>query len=633
MKYFVLPLIICALFTAACAKKDKKPDVWHKNAGFIKSVQLSDDLGAAGIITTTDIDLNSPDEEGRTALHYAVETSANEKLISAIANSGRVNLTALDNQGYDALSRAAESNYNEEVFLALLIAGARPQDAERLLDTAYKNTNVKVPSMAGRLIIKTPWDKAQSFLDALKSGDLETLRRELPFTDIQNPSAPQQSAPLYLAIAGLNHDIVSELIKAGEDVNELIIPAQKVTPLLYAAASRPPLIVDALIKNGADVNAQDSAGQTPLMVAARLHPESVKIINLLLKNKADIKITDNNGDTALHLAARGNETPDNISVLLKAGADINAKNKFGDSPLHLAAAYNKNEIITETLLKEHAEAAAPNNAGLAPIMLAAEQNANEKLITIIAAFAPDVNAKNPQGLTPLMMAAAGNQNEKVLTALIEAGAETGDIKQLQEYAAKNKSEAVKKYMDKLAEERNPVPAARQDAAKPQNSKSKKVWYNNKAFSDAVEKGDVKALRMALGGGVNIHVMLKGSRSITALMYAAAHTQAEEIINILIKAGADVNAVNEAGDTALLVAALAAKNPAIIDALVQAGANVNAKDYGGITPLLTAAANNPEPEIINALIKNGADTSNIGELLEAASKNKNPAVKDLIQRLH
>ncbi|MDR0734705.1 MAG: ankyrin repeat domain-containing protein, partial [Elusimicrobiota bacterium] len=103
--------------------------------------------------------------------------------------------------------------------------------------------------------------------------------------------------------------------------------------------------------------------------------------------------------------------------------------------------------------------------------------------------------------------------------------------------------------------------------------------------------------------------------------------------ILIKAGADVNAVNEAGDTALLVAALAAKNPAIIDALVQAGANVNAKDYGGITPLLTAAANNPEPEIINALIKNGADTSNIGELLEAASKNKNPAVKDLIQRLH
>jgi ankyrin repeat protein len=51
----------------------------------------------------------------------------------------------------------------------------------------------------------------------------------------------------------------------------------------------------------------------------------------------------------------------------------------------------------------------------------------------------------------------------------------------------------------------------------------------------------------------------------------------EIVEILIKAGANVNARSKWGDTALMFAALAGNNIDMIGLLIKAGADVNAKN--------------------------------------------------------
>jgi ankyrin repeat protein len=170
----------------------------------------------------------------------------------------------------------------------------------------------------------------------------------------------------------------------------------------------------------------------------------------------------------------------------------------------------------------------------------------------------------------------------------------------------------------------------------QNPENKTAWYNNNKFISAIKRSDDKtllSLASDLKEPIDIQIIMSGKRSVTSLMYAIAHTHNEKIIQMLIDAGLDVNVANENGDTALMVAALLTKNPKIIEILVKAGADINAKDFEGTTALIQAAANNPEEAVLNALIAQGADTKNIGVLLEAASKNKNPKIMEILQAIH
>ena len=64
-------------------------------------------------------------------------------------------------------------------------------------------------------------------------------------------------------------------------------------------------------------------------------------------------------------------------------------------------------------------------------------------------------------------------------------------------------------------------------------------------------------------------------------------EALEAVHLLVELGADVNAVNEAGDTALHGAAWRERADSIVQFLVDRGADVNAKNHRGWTPLVIA----------------------------------------------
>ena len=89
--------------------------------------------------------------------------------------------------------------------------------------------------------------------------------------------------------------------------------------------------------------------------------------------------------------------------------------------------------------------------------------------------------------------------------------------------------------------------------------------------------------------------------------------AEEAVKILVEAGADVNAKNEADFTALHGAAFKGLNE-IIEYLVAHGADINARDFMGRTSFRMAEGSKQTfqfqewPETAALLQKIGADTS-------------------------
>ena len=104
---------------------------------------------------------------------------------------------------------------------------------------------------------------------------------------------------------------------------------------------------------------------------------------------------------------------------------------------------------------------------------------------------------------------------------------------------------------------------------------------------AAERMKYDLMKALINAGADVY------NSPPALMAAADLEQdnAEQFVNLLIEAGADVNMTNRGGYTALMTAAWRAASPNIITALVNAGADVNARDSCGQCAIAKAADRN------------------------------------------
>ena len=150
--------------------------------------------------------------------------------------------------------------------------------------------------------------------------------------------------------------------------------------------------------------------------------------------------------------------------------------------------------------------------------------------------------------------------------------------------------------------------------------------------EAVKSGNIESVR-ALLKKQPAELKLTERDGTTALHWAVRADNLE-IVRVLLRAGADVNAATREGVTPLALAAINGSVSAT-EVLLEAGANANAAMPEGETILMTAARTG-RPDVIKILLKNGADLNAhekwYGEtaLIWAAAENHPEAIKVLVE---
>jgi ankyrin repeat protein len=157
------------------------------------------------------------------------------------------------------------------------------------------------------------------------------------------------------------------------------------------------------------------------------------------------------------------------------------------------------------------------------------------------------------------------------------------------------------------------------------------WYNIERSWHGIEPIDTPLntkFLIKLGANVNVHDTKANygqTPLIAAVKYASKLSgyyknneggkdkidESLETINVLFGNNAEVNAINDYGQTALICASRYQNNGSVINIIMAHNPNVNIQDKTGRTALMYAAMNG-DYEVINTLIDNGANVNIIDE---------------------
>jgi ankyrin repeat protein len=402
-------------------------------------------------------------------------------------------------------------------------------------------------------------------------------------------------------------DLANMLVRAGANVKAA--NRYGVTPLSLACTNGNATMVEMLLKAGADPNAPLPGGETPLMTASRTG--SLAVVKTLIAHRAAVDSKDERrGQTALMwAAAEGNA--DVVQALIDADADIRVRVPSGFTPLLFAVREGHLDVV-RVLLTAGADAneAIPGEprrrgyggrlppAGASALLLAVTNGHFE-----LAAHLLDAGA-NPNADLP------GYTVLHAITAVRKPG--VGDTDPPPEGSGTMTSiELVKKLAARGAN----LNARMTKRANLNNTRLNEIGATPFMLAALTADAELMKTLAALGADPR----LTNVENSTPLMAAAglatrspgedAGTESEvlEAVQVALDLGADLNAVDNNGETAMHAAAY--KNlPKVVKFLAAKGARIdvwNKDDKFGWTPLAIAVGYRfgnfkPSPETEAAL---------------------------------
>ena len=190
--------------------------------------------------------------------------------------------------------------------------------------------------------------------DAMMRGDLAALRTLIQKrADVNAPQVDGATA-LHWAVHRDNVEAADLLLKAGAKVDAA--NRAGVTPLAMAALYGNAALIDRFLKAGADAKARGPAGETMLMLAARNgNPAAVR---LLIEGGAEVNASEPlRGTTALMWAVEQRHT-EAVKALLALGADPKAKSGPAGLPRNYLAQRVNTRAVEEAQRRRQRAAAA-----------------------------------------------------------------------------------------------------------------------------------------------------------------------------------------------------------------------------------------------------------------------------------
>ena len=283
-----------------------------------------------------------------------------------------------------------------------------------------------------------------------------------------------------------------------------------------------------------------------------LKNNNFKCAEFLLDTGIDVKFKCyHHGDTPLIRAAYADQCSF-MQKVIAAGASVNAVNTIGNGAIHCS----RSKECTELLIREGADLNLKHHAGMTPLHYAVHHKSIGCIVSLILAGA-DVNMKH-HGLTPLHSAILNYESTD--RSLFQAGA---DVNATDSYNGTALTSAANHGHDKSVK----LLLKAHEKGDPQTLMNSAVCGS---------EGYVKLLIEA-AADVNIY-----SRSDTALHYAAMQGLVS-CVDLLLRAGAYVNALNANGKSSLMLAASSSTLDSV-KLLLQAGAEVRLTDRVGCSAL-------------------------------------------------
>jgi len=322
-------------------------------------------------------------------------------------------------------------------------------------------------------------------------------------------------------------------------------------------------------------------------------------------------------------------------ALIARGLDVNARDSDYWTPLCRAAGAGRVHDV-QVLLLAKADVNATSALGRSPLRLAAGGGYREEAELLIKAGA-DVNARDDDGRTPLHAAASGEREFAVPVHGIGTDGEPRTLESSEGF----QSRMSESEMQQLIRDKQAIAQMLIDAKADVNA------------SDDIQPNGMTPLYIAARYGCKevSELLIKAGANVNALsdygmtpLHAAAYGLHKEIIEGLIKAGANVNAKDNEGGTALHRAVFhtsfcqhpttdaelqedLSRTAEVAQLLISYGADVKAKNSIGEAPLHLAAEFG-YTEVVGMLLKAGAKV-NVGSPLALAAKRGHVEAVELL----